>query len=151
MTIFKPTADDSGHPPSRKIHLIVAQVMCLGITVIIVGLRIYERAAIHAVGIDDYLILLAMFFAILFTVCICVSPTFGWTSHLEDVEDKIPSLTVAWIAQLFFTPAVSTVKLSILVFYLRLSTSKSFRYCVFGGIIFVSLWFIIFETVIAMV
>ncbi|KAH7327502.1 hypothetical protein BKA65DRAFT_481201 [Rhexocercosporidium sp. MPI-PUGE-AT-0058] len=155
--IIKPTTEDGGSPPSRKIHLIVAQVVCMGVTIIIVGLRLYARAMIQAVGTDDWLILLALFFAILFTVCICVSTAVGWTYHLEDVDDKIPALTVAfradsekWIAQLLFTPAVSTVKLSILTFYLRLSTSRTFRYFVFGGMIFVALWFISFETVIAM-
>ena len=58
--IFKPIAREGGSLPSRKLHLIVAQVICMLITVIVVGLRIYERAAIHAVGTDDYLILLAL-------------------------------------------------------------------------------------------
>ncbi|KAG4444141.1 hypothetical protein IFR05_000370 [Cadophora sp. M221] len=150
MLIIKPTTEDGSSPSSRKIHLIVAQVVCMGVTIIIVGLRIYARATIQAVGSDDWLILLALLFATLFTVCICISTAVGWTYHLEDVDDKIPALTVAWIAQLLFTPAVSTVKLSILIFYLRLSTSKTFRYFVFGGMIFVALWFVSFETVIAM-
>ena len=58
--IFKSIGENEGSPPSRKIHLIVAQVICMSITTIVVGLRIYERAAIHAVGTDDYLILLAL-------------------------------------------------------------------------------------------
>ncbi|PVH79274.1 hypothetical protein DL98DRAFT_533111 [Cadophora sp. DSE1049] len=131
--IIRPMTADGGSPPSRKIHLIVAQALSTTLQ--------------HWFSEGN---LISQIFAILFTVCICVSTTVGWTYRLVDVDDKIPSLTVAWVAQLLFTPAVSTVKLSILVFYLRLSTSKCFRYCVFGGIIFVTLWFISFETVIAM-
>ncbi|KAL2061130.1 hypothetical protein VTL71DRAFT_7403 [Oculimacula yallundae] len=148
--IFKPLTEDSGTPPSRKLHLIVAQVVCMSVTFIIVGLRIYARVTIRGVGADDWMIAVALFFAILFTICICVSTMTGWTYHLEDVQDRIPALTVAWIAQLLFTPAVSTIKLSILIFYLRLSASRTFRYFVYGGITFVALWFISFETVIAM-
>lgn len=58
--IIKPMSFDGGSPKSRKIHLIVAQVVLISITMAVVALRIYARAQIRAVGTDDWLIILAL-------------------------------------------------------------------------------------------
>lgn len=76
---------------------------------------------------------------------------YGWTYHVSDIQGDTYLLVCAWIAQLIFTPAVSLVKESILVFYLRLSSNRPFRQAVYGGLVFIILWFIVFEALIAMV
>lgn len=58
--IINHQTEDGGSPHSRKIHLMVAQVVCMSVTAIIVGLRLYARATIRAIGSDDWLILLAL-------------------------------------------------------------------------------------------
>lgn len=58
--IIKPVSADGGHPRSRKYHLIGAQVGLLSITMAVVALRIYARGRIRALGVDDWLIVLAL-------------------------------------------------------------------------------------------
>ena len=58
---------------------------------------------------------------------------------------------MSWIAELLFTPAVSTVKASILVFYLRLSSKSHFRLVGYAGLVWIGLWFVAFEVVTAAV
>jgi hypothetical protein len=90
-------------------------------------------------------------FVILFSITVCIGTRYGWTYHITSINDPTYALNVAWILELVFTPTVSAVKASILVFYLRLSSKSAFRQAVYGGLGFVLLWFIAFEVVIAMV
>jgi hypothetical protein len=76
---------------------------------------------------------------------------YGWTFHVEDVPFTEGIIATAWAFQLVFSAAVSTVKLSILCFYLRLEPSPIYKRVIWGAMALVFVWLISFEAAIAMV
>jgi hypothetical protein len=72
----------------------------------------------------------------------CVSTKYGWGLHLYQIPfaDFTPVLICIWLSEILFTLAASFVKLSILVFYLRLATTKLYRRVIYGSIVFIIAW-----------
>lgn len=120
-------------PPLQEKGLVVMFLFpCLAI--IIVGMRMYIRITMRLVGLDDYLVLAALLFALLM-----VGPLFMfmklnyWGWHKADVPDFDPRAGYWWnfLVQMFYNPVLALVKASILVFLLRLGGHKqSVRYAI---------------------
>jgi hypothetical protein len=60
------------------------------------------------------------------------------------VENFPSMLLVCWTFMLLFTVTVSLVKISILIFYLRIATTRLLRRVIYGSIIFIFAWIIAF-------
>ncbi|KAK9783624.1 hypothetical protein SCAR479_00183 [Seiridium cardinale] len=95
---------------------------------ILVVLRGYSRIRMQQLGLDDYLLFLAMLCSLLmcgpFYLYIKLN-YWGW--HTADVPefDPAPGLWWFFLAQLFYNPVLALVKASVLWFLLRLGGPKS--------------------------
>jgi hypothetical protein len=80
--------------------------------------------------------------SIAMSVNACVSAKFGWGLHVSQIPfaDYSPVLICIWVSEILFTLAASFVKLSILVFYLRLAATTTYRRVIYGSIVFIIAW-----------
>jgi hypothetical protein len=78
----------------------------------------------------------------------CLSTKYGWGLHIYQIPpvDYTPVLICVWLSEILFTVAAGFVKLSILVFYLRLANTKTYRRVVYGSIALIIAWAITFTT-----
>ena len=109
---------------------------------IIVAVRLYARTFItRAPGIDDILIVIALAFGIgLSAVNVLGAEKYYTGYHVWDIPASgyVPHRINAWLGQLFFTLSLSFTKISVLLFYRRLSVSftDKFLIAVWVGIIY---------------
>ncbi|KAK6517610.1 hypothetical protein TWF281_004259 [Arthrobotrys megalospora] len=77
--------------------------------------------------------------AIGLTIANCLAPQWGWGVHLYDFKAEwiVPARKLAVATEVLFVPCVGLTKLSILVFYHRVFSSKSFRWFVYAGVAYV--------------
>ncbi|KFZ01664.1 hypothetical protein V500_00660 [Pseudogymnoascus sp. VKM F-4518 (FW-2643)] len=140
-------------PDRRGTALLIVNCFLLPLAMIVVGMRLYTRLIIvHSAGLDDVFILTPFLIAAVgLTIAVCLAASqYGWDLHIWDVPeaDIIPGRIVTWVAQLLFVAATNLTKLSILLFYTRLSTvgiRTPFDYAVWGTIVFVILYIISFS------
>ncbi|KAK3298504.1 uncharacterized protein B0H64DRAFT_438960 [Chaetomium fimeti] len=92
------------------------------------GLRVYSRRLSHGLGLDDWLIFLAAVLgvpqAVFATLFIRAG---GWGIHDADLPPDIPwnqGAFWAYINRVFYTPLLVLVKISALLFLLRLGGTK---------------------------
>ncbi|CAD6582767.1 MAG: hypothetical protein ASARMPREDX12_001032 [Alectoria sarmentosa] len=103
--------------------------------ILFVGARFYAKTKIVApLGPDDYVLLPALFCAL--GCCIIAVHSGGVGYHVAAVAMKNPNAIVIWAKgifamQILYAVAISTAKLSILFFYLRIFPTKWFRISVF--------------------
>jgi len=127
--------------PIVKTHLIINCVLCF-LTVVVVGLRIVARFVTGA-GLwwDDYLILFALPQGIgMLIIQGLWSPMgigFPVTETLPNLE-TILKMLVAY--ELTYSTAISTIKISVLMFYLRVFVNRGLRTATKAALAFVSLW-----------
>lgn len=106
----------------------------------VVGTRLYARIHItKAPGIDDILIVGALLFGIASSVLVIIGNTTYYSGrHVWDVPlgTTVGHRLNVWICQLCFMIALSCVKVSVLLFYRRLSVSftKTFLIATWVGI-----------------
>ncbi|CAI4212821.1 unnamed protein product [Parascedosporium putredinis] len=106
------------------------------LSILSVALRAFSRLRTRQWGLDDWLILAALIFAVLmcppFYMDIKLS-YIGWEA--KDVPEFDPSPGRWWfyLAQLFYNPVLALVKASILVFLLRLGSHQRWiRWFIYG-------------------
>ncbi|KAE9368311.1 hypothetical protein N431DRAFT_347037 [Stipitochalara longipes BDJ] len=131
-------------PIRRGPALVIVNSLLLPVALVIVGLRLYTRLVIcRSAGLDDLFIALAAVPAIGLTIAVCLAASrYSWDVHIWDVplQNIIPSRQVTFTAQFLFLWATNLTKISILLFYRRLSApsmKKIFDYCVCGTLAFV--------------
>jgi hypothetical protein len=78
---------------------------------------------------------------------------YGWNLHIWDVpiSDIVPSRKTAWAAQIFFILGTTCTKISILLFYRRLTTGalpNTFLYVIYANIAFIIAYAISFAFVL---
>jgi hypothetical protein len=111
-----------------------------GLAIIVVGARLYARFFItRAPGLDDLLIVLALIFGVALSVLVMLGNQIYYNGyHVWDIPIKsaVPHRINIWVAQVCYTLALSFIKISILLFYKRLSVSftKPFLIAVWVGI-----------------
>ncbi|EEA22573.1 hypothetical protein TMatcc_001421 [Talaromyces marneffei ATCC 18224] len=124
--------------PIVKIHFIINCVLVL-ITLVVVGLRLVSRLITSAgLGWDDYLILIAVPEALgMFVIQgLCLPMGVGFP-----ITDTLPNLVVLLKLMLsyamIYNVCISTVKISVLCFYLRIFVNKYLRIAtmVVGGFV----------------
>ncbi|OBS24610.1 hypothetical protein FPOA_05150 [Fusarium poae] len=111
------------------------------LSILIVSMRIYSRVTSRTTGLDDYLILGALLFALLM-----IGPLYMfiklnyWGFRAYDVPKDLDLAAGFWwnfLVQMFYNPVLALVKASILVFLLRLGGHKTnVRYAIHGLNIF---------------
>lgn len=117
------------NPQTHGPALIVLAILLSTIGILVVGTRLYARFYItKAPGVDDLLIVGALISGIASSVLVIIGNTKYYSGH--HVWDIPPDTAVGhrlnvWLSQLFFTIALSCVKVSVLLFYRRLSVSFS--------------------------
>ncbi|KAK4201726.1 hypothetical protein QBC40DRAFT_323675 [Triangularia verruculosa] len=127
--------------PIVKTHLIINCVLAF-ITLTIISLRLFARFLTGA-GLwwDDYLILFAvpqgMAMVIIQGMWAPMGVGYPMAQTLPNLE-HILKMLVSY--ELIYATGISTIKLSVLVFYLRVFVNKTMRTATKGVIIFVCLW-----------
>ncbi|KAL6916878.1 hypothetical protein FSHL1_008448 [Fusarium sambucinum] len=107
------------------------------LSIMVVSMRIYSRVTSRTTGLDDYLILGALLFALLM-----IGPLYMfiklnyWGFRAYDVPKDLDLAAGFWwnfLVQMFYNPVLALVKASILVFLLRLGGHKTnVRYAIHG-------------------
>ncbi|EPS45369.1 hypothetical protein H072_623 [Dactylellina haptotyla CBS 200.50] len=130
--------------PERQGHFmapltIVMMVFCG----IVVSLRLYVRAFIlKAFKADDWLIILATITAMAVSITCILSEPAGVGIHIWDLpQDRVKMVRIwSFATQLTFTWAVSLTKVSILLFYFRFCTTRSFKVSIWITLVFIVAW-----------
>ncbi|KAF2263578.1 hypothetical protein CC78DRAFT_568907 [Lojkania enalia] len=109
---------------------------------IIMLLRIYVRLSILKVfGIDDYIMALAMILASIVFACFVLETQYGLGRHMVVMMmDPIMYMKFArilYVHSILIMVGVSTVKISIAFFLLRLSTRTPYHRFLYGVIVFI--------------
>ncbi|KAF3297858.1 hypothetical protein TWF132_004007 [Orbilia oligospora] len=128
------------NPENQTAQLMAIEITLCSVTTIVMMLRLYSRGVLtKSIGSDDWLMTGALFFAIGLTTANCLAPQWGWGVHLYDfrAEWLVPARKLAVATESLFVPCVGLAKLSILVFYHRVFSSKSFRWFVYAGAAYV--------------
>ncbi|KAK2608419.1 hypothetical protein QQS21_003105 [Conoideocrella luteorostrata] len=109
------------------------------VAVCIVLLRIYTRAAIvKAFGLDDWLIILATVFYVVFAVMSNNGVYHGTGQHMANLDpDAIKNaLMFWWYCYLFYVLAMVSSKLSFAWFLLRITTTKTYSWIIYVASLF---------------
>lgn len=128
------------NPETHGPGLMVVACMLPAIAIGVVGTRLYARFKItRAPGIDDALVVCALVFGIALSVLVMVGNQLYYNGyHIWDIppESAVPHRINIWVAQIMYTLSLSSVKISILLFYRRLSVSftRGFYIAVWVGI-----------------
>ncbi|SPO02023.1 related to integral membrane protein PTH11 [Cephalotrichum gorgonifer] len=106
------------------------------LSLIVVLLRAYSRIRTRQWGLDDWLMVAALMFALAmcgpFYMYVKLN-YFGWRMVDVPVFDPAPGLWWFYLAQLFYNPVLALVKASVLVFLLRLGSHKrNIRYSIYA-------------------
>ncbi|KAL4962798.1 CFEM domain-containing protein [Aspergillus stella-maris] len=141
-----PTADDTTvFPITNIVGIIVA--------IVSVALRLTNRAMDKRLGLDDYLITLALLFAAAVSGIGIKLKDYGlgkdiWTVPFEDIR---MTLKMFFIEELLYCICIAIVKCSILMLYLRLFPNRGLRIATFvtlGATLlwgFVAFWVLLFS------
>jgi hypothetical protein len=138
------------NPVTQGPALIYLCIILSSLGLAIVTARTYARIFItKAPGIDDLLILVAAGFSITLSILIIFQQKFWYTGyHIWDVPiDKFAGQRKnVYICEWCYLTATCTVKISILLFYRRLSVtfSKTFLIATWVGIVYNVLYFLTF-------
>ncbi|XEU99706.1 hypothetical protein FSHL1_004993 [Fusarium sambucinum] len=143
------TSIGPGPPPSmaettgdRLITVLVVVVFSVIVSLLVLGLRIWYRWSIHALGWDD-------FAAIISTLCITI---FGSgvlaliPLGLGDPTGQIPAdkmanfYKCAYIATFFYGQALFWAKMSFVLLYYRIVSMSHWRWVYINAMVFLALW-----------
>ncbi|KAI9830157.1 MAG: hypothetical protein M1819_005834 [Sarea resinae] len=96
----------------------------------IVGLRFWCRLTIpKGLGSDDWIIFLSTVVSVVESVLLLVACDYGFGHHIKDLHphDRLVSLKMFWLSQVFYKVCVGLTKSSILLLYLRFMVGKVYR------------------------
>ncbi|KAF4943814.1 hypothetical protein FSARC_14825, partial [Fusarium sarcochroum] len=99
------------------------------LSIVVVGMRVYSRVTSRTFGLDDYLILASLLFALLMIGPLYMFMKLNyWGFRMDDVPKDLDLAAGFWwnfLVQMFYNPVLALVKASILVFLLRLGGHKT--------------------------
>ncbi|KAH7135987.1 hypothetical protein B0J11DRAFT_425457 [Dendryphion nanum] len=114
----------------RGVESVIITSVFTALAVIAVTLRIYTRLLIvRCVGLDDYCIVLSMFFCIGLTVTIGMQVRYGMGMHINTLsqENMENSLKAFWASLTVYNLSLGLTKTSILLQYQRVFFTKTFQ------------------------
>jgi hypothetical protein len=139
------------NPETRGDGLCIVSLSLAELGIVVVGSRLYSRWFItKAIGLDDFTVVIALAFSIALSTMIIIGnkvyysgrhiwdiPASKFVGHRHNVWVSLlsqtmgsHSLTVLQVAQLLYASALSTVKVSILLSYRRLTGTVSRRFVI---------------------
>ncbi|MCJ1476642.1 hypothetical protein MMC13_005310 [Lambiella insularis] len=136
----------SSDPDASKQASIIAGdviLMCLSLTAVLLRL-IARRMSAAKLWYDDYLIMVALVLAYGPSICNLVAVHFGFGLHESAARPDAASkwYELLYIFEEFYSPAIATIKLSILLFYARIFPNKNFRKQLYAVGAVVIMWWI---------
>ncbi|KAL8636467.1 MAG: hypothetical protein Q9228_006139 [Teloschistes exilis] len=113
----------------RASDIIVTHVVCLSLAVVFVALRFISRRLKAGLGIDDWVMLLALFLI----TCECTGVLlgtihYGSAKHMIFVKDGTAVAKITLAVQELYTTGISCVKISVLLMYHRIFQNTSRRF-----------------------
>ncbi|KAK5278708.1 hypothetical protein LTR20_000916 [Exophiala xenobiotica] len=138
------------NPETRGPALELVCIIFAAIGIVIVTARIYSRLFItKAPGWDDLLVVIALLFLITLSVLVIISNKVYHTGrHVWDIpaDTFVGNRLNIWICLWCYIVAISLIKVSVLLFYRRLSVkfSKAFLIATWIGIAYNILYFVAF-------
>ncbi|KXJ91809.1 hypothetical protein Micbo1qcDRAFT_57932 [Microdochium bolleyi] len=120
----------------RGPELRAVNIFFLTITLVSMALRCYVRIGmVKAFGTDDWLMVLATIFFVIYASFSTVGITYGTGRHRADlpVENYEAGMRCWWFCYLFYALTMITSKVSIGCFLIRLITTKIQRWIVYGA------------------
>lgn len=136
--------------PTRGPALVNLCIFFSVLGILIVSARLYSRLFItRAIGIDDGLIVLSLGFGIAFSCLVIVGNKVWWSGHhIWDIprEKFVGHRRNIWDTEWCYVISTSTAKMSVLLFYRRISAkfSKAFMIATWIGIIYNLLYMVAF-------
>ncbi|KAJ5607054.1 hypothetical protein N7537_003673 [Penicillium hordei] len=115
---FQPRSEVENRGPL----LLIINGTITGIAAIIVGLRVVSRVFIvKMMGVDDWIMVAAMIFAILNVVVAGLGVTYGTGKHKWDLNkvDVLPAAKIRYVTHIIYTLISGLIKVSICLLYLR--------------------------------
>ncbi|OAG04340.1 uncharacterized protein CC84DRAFT_1120685, partial [Paraphaeosphaeria sporulosa] len=117
-----------------------------GIAAVLVILRLYTRFfLIRCPGLEDYMITIAMASSIGLTICIALQVHWGMGQHVTEIDpdNTVKTLKAFWASLITYNLVLTTTKISILLQYRRVFTTKWVQIACWANLAFVigfSLW-----------
>ncbi|KAH6847069.1 hypothetical protein B0I37DRAFT_137465 [Chaetomium sp. MPI-CAGE-AT-0009] len=127
--------------PIVKAHLIINSVLGL-LTVLVVILRFASRF-VSGAGLwwDDYLIIISLPQGLGMLIIQGLWSPMGIGFDITETMPNLPIILRLLVSyELIYATSISTIKLSILLFYLRVFVNRGLRRATMAAIIFVSVW-----------
>ncbi|KAI9850382.1 MAG: hypothetical protein M1838_005772 [Thelocarpon superellum] len=128
---------------SEQWQIIVLNTVMATLSTIAVGLRLMARRVVKMpFSWDDYTIIAALILSYALCISALTAVHFGFGKH--DLSNTIPGLEhllrSLYIYLIVYVLCLPTVKLSILLFYLRIFTTPNFKRLAYVSIAFVVIW-----------
>ncbi|KFY88374.1 hypothetical protein V500_06373 [Pseudogymnoascus sp. VKM F-4518 (FW-2643)] len=128
-----------GESDGRGIQLYIISIITIVLAGITVGARISTRlirGAAFQLWWDDYSILFGLILSIILAITEIEAVVNGYGEHAEDLGPDQAAVALKWfyLAQIFYKLVVTFNKLSLLLFYLRIFPSKTFRLLTWIGL-----------------
>ncbi|KAK4124292.1 hypothetical protein N657DRAFT_680304 [Parathielavia appendiculata] len=127
--------------PIVKAHLVINSVLAL-LTVAVVVLRLVARF-LSGAGLwwDDYLILFALPQGLGMVIIQGMWAPMGVGYNMPETLPNLETILKMLVAyELIFSTTISTIKISVLIFYLRVFVNRSLRIATKATLVFVMLW-----------
>ncbi|TLD18696.1 hypothetical protein E2P81_ATG11606 [Venturia nashicola] len=143
---------ENGSKDSRIGLILAVEIPLITLVLLTVCLRFYARTFVtKALGKDDWVMALSALIAFSNTVINCVTTKYGQGVHVWNLDYKlIPAASkLGWTYQVMFPPAVTLCKISIVLTYLRIFTTRRDRIFCFGTLTYLSLYGVIITLTIA--
>ncbi|KAH8702869.1 hypothetical protein GQ44DRAFT_783444 [Phaeosphaeriaceae sp. PMI808] len=132
------------NPPSRVHTLIIVYIVCTMISTLFTVLRFYTAFFItRHIKVDDYLLLVAWFLALAYSISGSLSTQYGFGRHLWDVPFSVFSpnsmkLITSFIT--FYGISIMLTKLSILTLFIRFVPWGKLRVTIYITMVIVILY-----------
>ncbi|KAL4903357.1 hypothetical protein BDW74DRAFT_156227 [Aspergillus multicolor] len=122
-------------PGSRQASVLGVGTAFVVFISVVIAIRIYvRRVMLHAMGTDDVLMAIGTIFAFGLTAASIAAAYYGVGRHYNDIPDAdyVPMLQSIYATRLLYVVALMFVKVSLLLFYLRLDPRRYMRWAVYA-------------------
>ncbi|KAF2834658.1 hypothetical protein M501DRAFT_943757, partial [Patellaria atrata CBS 101060] len=141
-----PAADTPGLHDNKGWQVLGVVISLPILATMVIIMRFYTRLRIiHNIAIDDWFMGIAWIFAIATSICMCYQVHYGMGRHVATLtlEQGMGSLKALFASILTYNISLTTIKLSVLMQYLRICVSKPVRracWIFVGIIVFYGFW-----------
>ncbi|KAK6218623.1 integral membrane protein [Colletotrichum tabaci] len=115
---------------SNALMVQVPAIVFFVLTPIFVGIRFWSRIKMRSgLGWDDWTILFSFFCCLTVSVLMMISCEFGFGQHIKNLSkpNRLMTLKLFYVAQIFYKITINLTKASILLLYLRIFVQRYFR------------------------